>query len=196
MLILTSNGLSCADLIARATPYLIGKRCALVTTASADFKEKDWHVPRLTEELMQCCAASVECFDFDEQTPGELLSCNAAMLIGGNPFYLLHSIRRNGFADALCTLSRSGTLIGVSAGSLVLTPSIAIIAQYTPEMNDAVGLEDFSGLALFDQEILPHYSKFLTRFALFEERAQQYEREHGTKLLRISDGEAIFFGAE
>lgn len=77
----------------------------------------------------------------------------------------------------------------------MLTPSIAVIDSFTPEMNDFVGLTDKTGLSLCDCEILPHYTKFLTRFDRFEERAREYERQHGVTLHRLNDGEALFFGA-
>ncbi len=191
MLILTSNGLSSPAAIEQATPYLANKTCALVTTASVGYKAQDRHVPRLAQELLSCGTSCVELFDFDEQTPAELAQYDAALLIGGNPFYLLDSIRKRGFADALRDLTQRGTLIGVSAGSLVLTPSIGIITRFTPEMNDDVGLTDLTALNLYPQEILPHYSKFLTRFERFEEKATLYERQHGVKLVRMNDGEVI-----
>lgn len=81
-------------------------------------------------------------------------------------------------------------LIGVSAGALVLQRSIALAAQYTPEMNEGIGLTDLSGFALTDVEILPHYSRFVQRFDRFEERAQAYERVHGVRVLRLDDGQA------
>ena len=77
----------------------------------------------------------------------------------------------------------------------MLTPSIAVIDVFTPEMNSDVGLTDKTGLSLCDCEILPHYSKFLTRFDRFEDRAQEYEHQHRVTLHRLNDGEALFFGA-
>lgn len=195
MLILTSNGLTSQEILNRTAPYLSGKRCALVTTASVGFKHNDKNVPRHTQALLACSASSVELFDFDEQSPEELAAYDAAMLIGGNPYYLLHSIRTHGFAQPLHELSAKGTLIGVSAGALVLTPSIAIIDAFTPEMNQHIGLTDKTGLSLCDCEILPHYSKFLKRFDRFEDRAQDYEHQHCGTLHRLNDGEALFFGA-
>ena len=193
MLILTSNGLTSPELLNRSAPYIAHKRYALVTTASVGYKANDRHVPRLMQELLTCGAASVDLFDFDEQTPEALSSYDCALLIGGNPFYLLSSIRKHGFSDILHSFSSEKTLIGVSAGSLVLTPSIAIINEYTPEMNNDVHLADFTALSLYPYEILPHYSKFLTRYDRFEEKAQVYERMHSVTLHRLNDGEAIFY---
>ncbi|MGN1250119.1 MAG: Type 1 glutamine amidotransferase-like domain-containing protein [Candidatus Spyradocola sp.] len=195
MLILTSNGLTSQHLLDRATPHLSGKRCALVTTASLGFKQNDKNVPRHAKALQTCGASQIALFDFDEQPPEALAAYEAALLIGGNPYYLLLSIRRNGFTQPLRRLAEKGTLIGVSAGALVLTPSIAVIDVFTPEINEAVGLTDKTGLSLCDCEILPHYSKFVTRFDLFEERAQEYEQQNNVTLHRLSDGEALFFGA-
>ena len=195
MLILTSNGLTSQEIVDRAIPHISGKRCALVTTASVGYKQTDKNIPRHTKELQTCGAPEITLFDFDEQSPADLTAYDAAMLIGGNPYYLLHSIRTHGFTQPLRELSKKGTLIGVSAGALVLTPSIAVIDAFTPEMNQHVGLTDKTGLSLCDCEILPHYSKFLTRFDRFEDRAQDYEHQHCVTLHRLNDGEALFIGA-
>jgi dipeptidase E len=191
MLLLTSNGLTAPALRARAASLLSGCRSlALVTTASVGYKEKDWHVPQLSGELRACGLARVDCFDFDCQSASALLAYDAALLIGGNPFYLLSSIRRANAAPVLQTFALHRVLIGVSAGAMVLGPSLALANLYTPEMNAEVGLTDLTGLDLTCAQVLPHYKKFLSRFDRFEERAAEYERQTGARVLRLDDGQA------
>lgn len=191
MLLLTSNGLSSPALRDALRPRLSGCRSAcLVTTASVGYKANDRHLPRLMDELRDMGLTSFSLFDFDEQPAQELLQSDVVEIIGGNPFYLLRAMKRAQCEDVLRRLSRERMLIGVSAGALVLQRSIALAAQYTPEMNEGIGLTDLSGFALTDVEILPHYSRFVQRFDRFEERAQAYERVHGVRVLRLDDGQA------
>lgn len=53
MLILTSNGLSSPALLDETRKYISVsmKKAVLITTASVGYKEKDWHIPRLKNEL-------------------------------------------------------------------------------------------------------------------------------------------------
>ena len=64
-------------------------------------------------------------------------------MIGGNPYYLLNAILTRGFKAALTELAQERCLIGCSAGSVVMTPTLKLIDQYSPEMN-LVGLENLT----------------------------------------------------
>ncbi len=96
MLLLTSNGLSSQALLNCVQSNMNnGKSAVIITTASAPFKRNDKHIPRLTAEL-ESIGYSVDFFDFDEDDPKELLQYDLVEIIGGNPFYLLRSIRHAG----------------------------------------------------------------------------------------------------
>jgi dipeptidase E len=175
MLILTSNGLSSESMIDRIKPLFTGlSKAVIVTTASVGYKENDWHIPRLKDEL-HSLGLAVECFDFDFDNPSKLLRYDVIEINGGNPFYLLKSMKMSNCEKILGELSKSKILIGVSAGSIVLQNNIELIAQYSPEMNQEVNLSDLTAFHLTDIEILPHYSRFLAQFERFEERAREYE---------------------
>jgi Peptidase E len=193
MLILTSNGLSSLKIIDKLRPLLPPRsKAVLVTTASIGYKENDWNIPRLKEELSSLGISDVEYFDFDSQTPNLLSQYDVIEIIGGNPFYLLNSMKKAGCEALLKELSETKILIGVSAGALVLQNNINLIAKYSPEMNENVNLSDFTGFALTNAEILPHYSRFLSRFDRFEETAKEYEAAENRTVIRIDDGQAVF----
>ena len=189
MIVLTSNGLSSDRLMTEMKKHINGGKAALVVTADNVYKEKNYHVERLTKEL-QTLGLSVECFDFDCQSPAELAEYDVAELIGGNPYYLLHSIRTNGFVSVLGDFAANKCIIGCSAGALVLTPSLELIDKYSPEMN-TIPLDDLSACHLTDVQILPHYSKFIHKFENFEERCRQYEVANGCSVIRLNDGEGV-----
>lgn len=111
-------------------------------------------------------------------------------MIGGNPYYLLNSIRKNRFSSVLQDFAETKCLIGCSAGSLVLTPTLDIIDLYSPEMN-FVGLQDLSALTLTGTQILPHYSKFKTRYHALEEKCVSYEKQNHCSVIRLDDGDAV-----
>ncbi len=194
MIILTSNGLSSIKLLNELRKYIKSGKAALVVTADNEYKEKNYHVERLKKEL-ESLDLEVEIFDFDKQTPSELLDYDVVELIGGNPYYLLDSIRKNGFSVALKYFAENKCLIGCSAGALVLTPTLNLIDIYSSEMN-IVNLKDLTACNLTDIQILPHYSKFIKRYDRFEERCLRYEKENNCKVIRLNDGEAVIKDGE
>lgn len=95
MILLCSDGLSSQELLREMKPRLgSGKKAALVVTSDPEYKENSWHVERCTKEL-EFFGLSVEVFDFDTQPAQQLAAYDVVELIGGNPYYLLRSIREH-----------------------------------------------------------------------------------------------------
>jgi len=196
MLFLTSNGLSSNRLIERLKEECKAlSNAVIITTASVGYKEKDRHIPRLTEEL-NLLGLTVDYFDFDVQVPELLLKYDVIVINGGNPFYLLNSMRNSNCQQVLEKLVLNKIVIGISAGSIVMQKNINLIAQYSPEMNDGIDLIDLKGFAFTDVEILPHYSRFLEKFERFEERAKAHEIKNNCQVIRINDGEGVLVSSE
>lgn len=195
MLILCSNGLSSEMLMTHLRNQLADcKSAALVVTADNEYKESNYHVSRCVTEL-QALNLNVDIFDLDKQPADLLLNYDVVEFIGGNPYYLLHSIRRNNSTEVLRTVATTKILIGWSAAAFVFGPTLELVNCYSPEMN-FLGLTDLSSLALTDVQVLPHYSKFLSRLERFEEKCCAYEKEHHVNVIRINDGDGVFIDRE
>lgn len=76
------------------------------------------------------------------------------------------------------------------AAAFALGPTLELVNRYSPEMN-FLGLTDLKGLALTEVQVLPHSSRFLSRFDGFEETCRAYEEEHRVRVIRINDGEGV-----
>ena len=108
-------------------------------------------------------------FDLDtEYSPcltSELLNSDAIYLSGGNTFHFLYSIRRRKLIKTIRDLARKGKfIVGLSAGSCIMTPSISFAAFYHTSIGDIEELNynnlvDFTSLNLVAFEFVPHYSK-------------------------------------
>ena len=191
MLVLCSDGLTSDAVLAALRLGLAGRnRAALVVTADNVYKEKNYHVPRCAAEL-ESLGLAVDLLDIDAAPPGVLERYDVAECIGGNPFYLLASVREHCAEPALRRIAAEGVLIGWSAAAFVFGPTLSLVNRYSPEMN-TVGLTDLEGLRFTEIEALPHYSRFLSRFARFEETCAAYEAERGVRVVRLNDGDAIF----
>ena len=79
---------------------------------------------------------------------------------GGDPLYLCHWMRQSGLADLLPSL-RETVYVGLSAGSMVMTPNIgADFVRWTPPSggDETLGLVDFSIFPHLDHEDMPDNS--------------------------------------
>ncbi|MBQ1946956.1 MAG: Type 1 glutamine amidotransferase-like domain-containing protein [Clostridia bacterium] len=195
VLVLCSNGLSSDILLAHLSSKMAGcETAALVVTADNEYKENNYHVPRCVSEL-QALNLNVDIFDLDKQPADLLLNYDVVEFIGGNPYYLLQTIRKNNSIEILRNIATTKILIGWSAAAFVFGPTLELVNCYSPEMN-FLGLTDLSGLSLTDVQVLPHYSKFLSRFERFEEKCCVYEKEHNVNVIRINDGDGVFIDGE
>ena len=76
---------------------------------------------------------------------------------GGDPLYLCHWMRQSGLADLLPSL-REMVWVGLSAGSMVMTPRIGedFVGWKPPSGSDStLGIVDFSIFPHLDHELLP-----------------------------------------
>ncbi len=191
MLVLCSNGLSSKEILSYTSEKVcFCKTAALVVTADNEYKESNYHVSRCVSEL-ESLGLKVDVFDLDKQPAELLLDYGVVEFIGGNPYYLLHSIREHNTTEILKEIATNKILIGWSAAAFVFSPTLELVNCYSPEMN-FLGLTDLRGLSLTQIQVLPHYSKFLSRFDRFEERCCEYEKEHNVNVIRINDGEGVF----
>ncbi len=191
MIVLCSNGLSSKNILKEMSEKT--KECktaALVVTADNEYKEKNYHVERVTAEL-EALNLCVDIFDLDKFPAEKLLNYDVVEFIGGNPFYLLNSIRKHNASEVLKTIANTKVLIGWSAAVFVFGPTLELVNMYSPEMN-FLGLTDLRGINLTKVEVLPHYSKFLDRFEGFEEKCKAYEKKHAVEVIRLNDGECVF----
>ena len=195
MLVLCSNGLSSNKLLAYMKEKVVScKTAALVVTADNEYKENNYHVARCIKEL-ETLDLKVDVFDLDKQPANLLLQYDVVEFIGGNPYYLLHSIRENNAQEILRDIAQNKVLIGWSAAAFVFSPTLELVNCYSPEMN-FIGLTDLSALSLTEIQVLPHYNRFLSKFVNFEEKCCEYEKEYDVRVIRINDGEGVFIDEE
>ncbi|RZA09577.1 MAG: hypothetical protein EOP11_01305 [Proteobacteria bacterium] len=89
----------------------------------------------------------------------ELLSSDGIFLGGGNTFYFLKTLRARGLLGRLKSyVKRGGLLMGLSAGSILMTPSIKTASVPSLDADDNyVGLTNLKAMGLVPFEFSPHY---------------------------------------
>lgn len=191
-LLLTSAGITNRS-IADTLLDMVGKhpkdiKVAFISTA-ANVEEGDkvaWFF-RQYEDLRRIGIAWIDMVDFaarDVDWRARLDACDVLYLSGGNTFYLLDQIRKQGFDDYLKTALDSKVYVGGSASSITMTPSIDV-ATIPPGDSNLPNLADLTGLGYVDFEIEPHCDE--DRFTIIE----TYAKEHNKKIYAIDDETAI-----
>lgn len=193
LLFLTSSGFSNQEVLALfrslITKDVNGSKVAIIVTASAE-KEKGVYTKLAKQQLEEMGFGQCDFIDFEMNPDVDLEAYKVFYVCGGNTFKLLKFAREAGFEDAVTRLlTRGGIYIGVSAGSILVGPSIAVAGEIIPDENE-VGLQDVTGLCITNRIVLPHYEENL------EEDVKQFERTHGVVIDRVKDGEAVIVKGE
>lgn len=97
---------------------------------------------------------------FNNKSVERLLTSDAIYLSGGNTYHFLFWLRKRNFLSSLKNfVKKGGFLIGLSAGSILMTPRINIsgVPSYDHDKNE-VGIKNLEALGLVDFEFFPHYS--------------------------------------
>jgi len=134
-------------------------------------------------------------FDIDQEYKEgdipELLSCDAIHLSGGNTYNFLNSLKKRGLISKLQNfVEQGGVLIGVSAGSIVMSRTIAVttIDENIGGDQNTIELKDFSGLGLNDFEFFPHFNKDNPEIV---KRIKEYSIKSKSTIYTWKDGDGI-----
>ncbi len=132
--------------------------------------------------------------DFLMREMREALKSDVIYLAGGNTFYFLKHLRESGFLKKLeAYAKRGGVVAGLSAGAIMMTPTIALAAYPPPDADlNEVKLKNWRGLGLVDFEFLPHYSNSKSA----SEAMLRYSRRTQRLIFATPDGSGIAVDGE
>lgn len=197
-LLLTSCGFNTEDIknqflsfIERDISHL---KVSIITTASP-MKENNRYAQRAVQDFKDMGFQHIDFVDIEFDDPQLLIHSDVIYINGGNPFTLLYYAKKSGADEIIKTLAAQNvTIVGVSAGTLLLGPNINIVDFFTPQMN-TMDLTDFKALGLTDKLIFPHYDredKFKdSTNKTIEERIVAFESNENCKVTRLKDEEYI-----
>lgn len=113
---------------------------------------------------------------------------------GGNTFHFFDQIQKHKLSSTLKKyLSEGKLIVGLSAGGIVLSPSLMMACFPSKDADDCnVDRKDFKALKLLPFEICPHYkaSQNMVKDLL------AYSSLHAPPLYALRDGEFISVGSE
>lgn len=190
--ILTAQGFHSEQVknkFAELTDDKSNKTVAFIVTAAKDKENNKFNI-RDKDTLLEMGFKSVDFIDLETDPTTALSSYDVIYVCGGNTFRLLKFAKEADLKSTInALLSRGGTYLGISSGSLILGPSVILATEVTPDDNE-VGLTDLTGLEIVPYTIYPHYSPEV------EEDLVTFEKKHGVKVQRLTNEQAIILQKE
>ncbi|WP_176167321.1 Type 1 glutamine amidotransferase-like domain-containing protein [Mesobacillus jeotgali] len=123
--------------------------------------------------------------EFDQLKLGDFKKCDGIFLSGGNTYLFLKNLQERNIFSLIREMVREGKpLIGVSAGSIIMSSSIKIAAFH--DENEA-GLESLDGLELVDFEFMPHWNSLEKE----QDKLLQYSTLQNESIYTCNDGDGI-----
>ncbi|MBS8263653.1 peptidase S51 [Mesobacillus boroniphilus] len=120
-----------------------------------------WYFEKAKPEFTAIGVTDFFYFDIDEEFESSQLeefnSCDGIFLSGGNTYQFLKNLKERNIVSLIKEMVQEGKpLIGVSAGSIIMSKSIKIAGFH--DQNE-VQLTDLNGLELVDFEFMPHWNR-------------------------------------
>lgn len=130
----------------------------------------------------------------DEALLDEVFRSDVIHLGGGNTFYFLKHLRKQGILSKLRTFVKNGGILtGLSAGAIMMTPSITTASFPTFDCDDNdENLKNLKALNLVSFEFFPHY-KHTSRYI---EEMKRYSLKIAVPLYACPDGSGIVVNEE
>lgn len=163
-LLLTSSGLTNSS-IANALFDLTGKKpeettiVFIPTASNVETGDKDWFITDLLN-LKKQNFKSIEITDIsavDEKIwKPSLERADVLFFEGGNTYHLMRWINKTGLTKLLPELLKDKVYVGVSAGSIVTNPNLALKLSQQIYEEDMLETEEMNGLNFVDFYFLPH----------------------------------------
>lgn len=197
-LLLTSGGITNPS-IAKALFELVGKKpeeTSLVfipTAANVEEGDKGWFIDDLIN-LKNQNFKSIDIADISA-VPEEIWrpkfeEADVIFFEGGNTYHLMEWINKSGLVELLPELLKNKVYVGLSAGSMVTGPDLALKVSQIVYEEDLDKFGDMAGLHFVDFYIFPHLnSPYFPR--LIEENIARVSKTIPKKVYALDDQSAL-----
>ena len=140
---------------------------------------------------------NLQYFDIDKEYEAsrivDMFKCDAIQLSGGNTFYFLYLLRKRGLIRSLkAFVKNGGILIGISAGSILMTRSINTAGLGEDADENIIGIKNKAALNIVDFEFMPHWKGSTKKLNLLK----KYAEAKKTTVYACKDGDGIIIDGE
>jgi peptidase E len=198
-LMLTSDGLTTKKLFNEFVK-LVGKPAneikIVVIPTAAKVYGNDYKKTFLRDELVEqgFIKKNIKIIELEHNISySEINTYDSIFIGGGNTFLLLDLIRKHKFSNVVNRfLVDGGVYVGISAGSIVAGPNIAVAGisdeDGTPGDENAVGLNDLTGMNIVNFAISPHMDE---KWFNKSKECNNIKIQANYKIYSINDSQAV-----
>ena len=187
---------SMAKIIKHEGRNFAGKKAIFIPTAGDPYDNKDFvEADRIALEKYGLDIVEMDIKNKNEEEIRKaIISADIVLVAGGDTFYLMEKLKESG-ADKVIKdfIKKNGIYIGSSAGSIVCCPTIEGAEEFD-NPNLAKGLDNFDGMGVFKDVIIPHAQKekYFERIRNATERLES----KGYKVYTLTDDNVLFFDGD
>lgn len=190
-LYLTSTGLENEKVAAGFKDIFIGRdisQLSFLVVSVQDGGLDAFYLEKTLTEFRAVGAVNLEVFELKDQPFSALKKYDVIVVCGGNTFVYLDRIRKTGLDKFIIdsVKNNDSVYVGVSAGSIIAGPDIAIAGWGSEGDSNDINLQDLSGLGLTNIIVSPHY-----RDALKVE-IDELKKVYDYKIYELTDEQALF----
>lgn len=187
---------SMAKIIKHEGNDFAGKKAIFIPTAGDPYDNKDFvEADRIALEKYGLDIVEMDIKNKNvEEIRKAIVGADIVLVAGGDTFYLMAKLKENG-ADKVIKdfIEKNGIYIGSSAGSIICCPTIEGAEEFD-NPNLAKGLNNFDGMGVFKDVIIPHAQKekYFDRIRKATERLES----KGYKVHHLTDDDVLFFDGD
>lgn len=184
---------SMAKIIKHEGHDFTGKKTIFIPTAGDPYDNKDFvEADRIALEKygLNIVEIDIKCKN-EEEIRKAIVGADIVLVAGGDTFYLMEKLKESG-ADKVIKdfIENNGIYIGSSAGSIICCPTIEGAEEFD-NPNLAKGLNNFDGMGVFNDVIIPHVQK--EKYFERIRRATERLESKGYKVYPLTDDDVLFF---
>ena len=170
-----------------------GKKAVFIPTAGDPYDNKDFvEADRIALEKYGLDIVEMDIKNKNEEEIRKAIaSADIVLVAGGDTFYLMEKLKESG-ADKVIKdfIENNGIYIGSSAGSIICCPTFEGAEEFD-NPNLAKGLNNFDGMGVFKDAIIPHAQK--EKYFERIRRATERLESKGYKVYPLTDDDILFF---
>lgn len=184
---------SIAKIIKHEGRDFAGKKAIFIPTAGDPYDNKDFvEADRIALEKYGLDIIEMDIKNKNEEEIRKtIVSADIVLVAGGDTFYLMAKLKESG-ADKVIKdfIKKNGIYIGSSAGSIICCPTIEGAEEFD-NPNLAPKIDNFNGLGIFRNVIIPHAQK--EKYFERIRRATERLESKGFKVYPLTDDDVLFF---
>lgn len=187
---------SMAKIIKHEGNDFAGKKAIFIPTAGDPYDNKDFvEADRIALEKYGLDIVEMDIKNKNvEEIRKAIVGADIVLVAGGDTFYLMAKLKENGVDKVIKDfIEKNGIYIGSSAGSIICCPTIEGAEEFD-NPNLAKGLNNFDGMGVFKDVIIPHAQKekYFDRIRKATERLES----KGYKVHHLTDDDVLFFDGD